>query len=163
MTCFTLYYVYTMNKEKETEQAIGLDMTYEEITVALKKRERKVKARRERKRRKQAVYSSKKFYRVRIQLDGVTKIFWAKTKIVKKNSPELNEEKERIYKFLEKTNDSFFITGKAGTGKSTLLNHFKNNTEKKVVILAPTGVAALNVNGSTIHSFFKFPLLIKSK
>ena len=49
-----------------------------------------------------------------------------------------------------------FITGKAGTGKSTLLEHFCNNTKKKPVVLAPTGVAALNVKGQTIHSFFNF-------
>jgi len=49
-----------------------------------------------------------------------------------------------------------FITGRAGTGKSTLLTHFYRTTRKNVVILAPTGVAALNVKGQTIHSFFKF-------
>ncbi len=52
--------------------------------------------------------------------------------------------------------DSVFITGKAGTGKSTLLSYYKEHTKKKVVILAPTGVAALNVGGETIHSFFRF-------
>jgi ATP-dependent exoDNAse (exonuclease V) alpha subunit len=49
-----------------------------------------------------------------------------------------------------------FITGKAGTGKSTLLSYFRSTTRKNVVILAPTGVAALNVQGETIHSFFRF-------
>ena len=49
-----------------------------------------------------------------------------------------------------------FITGEAGTGKSTLLKHFVTNTNKSVVVLAPTGVAALNVGGQTIHSFFGF-------
>lgn len=49
-----------------------------------------------------------------------------------------------------------FITGKAGTGKSTLLDYFRMHTEKNVAILAPTGVAALNIKGQTIHSFFKF-------
>jgi ATP-dependent exoDNAse (exonuclease V) alpha subunit len=49
-----------------------------------------------------------------------------------------------------------FITGKAGTGKSTLLREFIENTRKKVVVLAPTGIAAINVQGMTIHSFFKF-------
>lgn len=49
-----------------------------------------------------------------------------------------------------------FITGRAGTGKSTLLQHFRSTTKKNVVVLAPTGVAALNVGGETIHSFFKF-------
>ena len=51
---------------------------------------------------------------------------------------------------------NIFITGKAGTGKSTLLNYFTKNTEKNVATLAPTGVAALNVKGETIHSFFRF-------
>src|ERR1700754_4087300 len=50
-----------------------------------------------------------------------------------------------------------FITGRAGTGKSTLLNHLAENTEKQIVICAPTGVAALNVGGQTIHSLFRLP------
>ena len=50
---------------------------------------------------------------------------------------------------------NLFITGNAGTGKSTLLRHFLLNTKRKCVVLAPTGVAAMNVGGSTIHSFFK--------
>lgn len=58
---------------------------------------------------------------------------------------------------LENTDGSYFITGKAGTGKSTLLQLFKDTTRKKVVVLAPTGIAALNVRGQTIHSFFSFP------
>lgn len=58
---------------------------------------------------------------------------------------------------LENTDESYFITGKAGTGKSTLLQLFKDTTRKKVVVVAPTGIAALNVRGQTIHSFFSFP------
>jgi ATP-dependent DNA helicase PIF1 len=54
------------------------------------------------------------------------------------------------------TQDHIFLTGKAGTGKSTLLTYFRSKTKKKIVVLAPTGVAALNVGGETIHSFFKF-------
>jgi ATP-dependent exoDNAse (exonuclease V) alpha subunit len=57
---------------------------------------------------------------------------------------------------MENSNRSIFITGRAGTGKSTLLSYFRNITKKKVAVLAPTGVAALNVKGQTIHSFFKF-------
>jgi len=57
---------------------------------------------------------------------------------------------------MERTSKSTFITGRAGTGKSTLLSYFHYTTEKKVVVLAPTGVAALNVKGQTIHSFFRF-------
>ena len=50
-----------------------------------------------------------------------------------------------------------FITGRAGTGKSTLLNHLVDSDNIPQVVLAPTGVAALNVNGQTIHRFFSFP------
>jgi len=57
---------------------------------------------------------------------------------------------------MEKTRRHVFVTGRAGTGKSTLLNHFKETTVKRVAVLAPTGVAALNVGGQTIHSFFRF-------
>lgn len=57
----------------------------------------------------------------------------------------------------ERTNKNFFVTGRAGTGKSTLLDLFKRTTGKNVVVLAPTGVSALNVGGQTIHSFFKLP------
>ncbi|MCH2044072.1 MAG: DEAD/DEAH box helicase [Saprospiraceae bacterium] len=58
---------------------------------------------------------------------------------------------------METTNKSLFITGKAGTGKSTLLRFFRSKTRKKIVVLAPTGIAALNIGGQTIHSFFGFP------
>ncbi len=57
---------------------------------------------------------------------------------------------------MENTSRSIFITGRAGTGKSTLLTYFRLTTRKKVAILAPTGVADLNVKGQTIHSFFRF-------
>ncbi len=58
---------------------------------------------------------------------------------------------------LENTRTNVFVTGRAGTGKSTLLQLFRNTTKKKVVVLAPTGIAALHVQGVTIHSFFRFP------
>jgi ATP-dependent DNA helicase PIF1 len=58
---------------------------------------------------------------------------------------------------IEYSREHLFITGKAGTGKSTLLDLFRRTTSKNVVILAPTGIAALKVHGQTIHSFFKFP------
>src|SRR5688572_6571044 len=57
---------------------------------------------------------------------------------------------------LEQSDQHFFITGKAGTGKSTLLQLFRKTTHKKVVVLSPTGISALNVQGQTIHSFFQF-------
>ena len=55
------------------------------------------------------------------------------------------------------TRRSLFLTGKAGTGKSTFLRYISKNTKKKHVILAPTGIAAINAGGSTLHSFFKLP------
>ena len=68
----------------------------------------------------------------------------------------ITDEFEAVLNILKNTNDSIFITGKAGTGKSSLLKYFVKTTKKKFVILAPTGIAALNIKGQTIHSFFKF-------
>ncbi len=70
---------------------------------------------------------------------------------------ELNADFKYALDLLEKTNKSLFITGRAGTGKSTLLQLFRNTSRKKIAVLAPTGIAALNVKGQTIHSFFGFP------
>src|SRR5260370_40964225 len=56
---------------------------------------------------------------------------------------------------MEQTQQHLFITGRAGTGKSVLLRHFRENTKKRVVVAAPTGIAALNVRGQTIHSLFR--------
>lgn len=69
---------------------------------------------------------------------------------------QLGEEQYNVYNLLEKTNDNLFITGRAGTGKSVLLRHFVNNTSKRVIVLAPTGIASINVGGQTLHSFFAF-------
>ncbi len=69
----------------------------------------------------------------------------------------LSEDFQSTLDTLENSLEPVFITGKAGTGKSTLLQLFRKTTRKKTVVLAPTGVAALNVGGQTIHSFFKFP------
>lgn len=74
-----------------------------------------------------------------------------------KSPLELNSDFTFALDVLEKTAKNLFITGRAGTGKSTLLHLFRNTTRKKCVVLAPTGVAALNVQGQTIHSFFGFP------
>lgn len=77
----------------------------------------------------------------------------------KSNTPitiDLNPEFQKALDLMENTSKNVFITGRAGTGKSTLLTYFRSHTKKKVVVLAPTGVAALNVSGQTIHSFFKF-------
>jgi len=70
---------------------------------------------------------------------------------------ELNGDFKYALDVLEKTNKSIFITGRAGTGKSTLLRLFRRTSRKKTVVLAPTGIAALNVKGQTIHSFCGFP------
>lgn len=70
---------------------------------------------------------------------------------------ELNASFREALDLMEKTDKGVFITGRAGTGKSTLLRLFRTTTRKKLVVLAPTGVAALNVKGQTIHSFFGFP------
>lgn len=69
---------------------------------------------------------------------------------------EINPEFRRALDVMETTGKNIFITGKAGTGKSTLLDYFRNATRKKIAVLAPTGVAALNVRGQTIHSFCRF-------
>ena len=69
---------------------------------------------------------------------------------------EINPEFRRALDLMEKTDGHVFITGKAGTGKSTLLELFRSITTKRIAVLAPTGVAALNVGGQTIHSFFWF-------
>lgn len=77
-------------------------------------------------------------------------------KVSEKPALEFTPEFQKTLKLLENTTKSVFITGRAGTGKSTLLDYFRNHTRTKVVVLAPTGVAALNVGGQTIHSFFAF-------
>ncbi len=66
-----------------------------------------------------------------------------------------NKEFIRAWQIIEKTNDSIFLTGKAGTGKTTFLKFLKEKTKKKHIVLAPTGVAAVNAGGVTIHSFFQ--------
>ena len=68
-----------------------------------------------------------------------------------------NPEFQDAWSVLRKTNRSIFLTGKAGTGKSTFLKYIRANTKKKLVVLAPTGIAAVNVGGQTMHSFFKIP------
>jgi len=68
-----------------------------------------------------------------------------------------NKEWQQALKIVENTRGSLFLTGKAGTGKSTFLRYVAETTKKKHVILAPTGIAAINAGGSTIHSFFRLP------
>ncbi|MBQ8606636.1 MAG: AAA family ATPase, partial [Bacteroidaceae bacterium] len=68
-----------------------------------------------------------------------------------------NLEFQNALKLIQYTRQSVFLTGKAGTGKSTFLRYLCGLTKKKHVILAPTGIAAINAGGSTLHSFFKLP------
>ncbi len=68
-----------------------------------------------------------------------------------------NLELQNALQIIQYTNRSLFLTGKAGTGKSTFLRYIDQNTKKKHVVLAPTGIAAINAGGSTLHSFFKLP------
>ena len=68
-----------------------------------------------------------------------------------------NKEWQQALQIIQYTRRSLFLTGKAGTGKSTFLRYIAKNTKKKYVILAPTGIAAINAGGQTLHSFFKLP------
>lgn len=68
-----------------------------------------------------------------------------------------NAEFQNAWNILQNTHRSVFLTGKAGTGKSTFLKYICANTRKEHVVLAPTGIAAVNVGGQTLHSFFKMP------
>ncbi|MDE3016771.1 MAG: AAA family ATPase [Pseudomonadota bacterium] len=70
-------------------------------------------------------------------------------------APKITPEFQRAFDLLESTRQNVFLTGKAGTGKSTFLHYFREHTKKKIAVVAPTGVAALNVGAQTIHSFFR--------
>lgn len=69
-----------------------------------------------------------------------------------------NEELDLAWQLVEKTGVNVFLTGKAGTGKTTFLRQLKQRLPKRMVVVAPTGVAAINAEGVTIHSFFQLPL-----
>lgn len=71
---------------------------------------------------------------------------------------EKNKEIQLAWDFVEKTGVNIFLTGKAGTGKTTFLRELKMRSPKRMVVLAPTGIAAINAGGVTIHSFFQLPL-----
>ena len=71
---------------------------------------------------------------------------------------EMNKESIMAWNILEKTSANLFLTGKAGTGKTTFLKELKRKSPKRMVVLAPTGIAAINAGGMTIHSFFQLPL-----
>lgn len=70
---------------------------------------------------------------------------------------DLNAEFLKAIELIENTERCVFLTGKAGTGKTTLLRYFKGKTKKNIVVLASTGIAAINIGGQTIHSFFMLP------
>ncbi|MBI5023444.1 MAG: AAA family ATPase [Candidatus Omnitrophica bacterium] len=78
------------------------------------------------------------------------------TQTIRTDNLEFDEQFSAAYDLLENNPYPVFVTGKAGTGKSTLLQYFREHTSKNIVVLAPTGVAAVNVRGQTIHSFFRF-------
>jgi ATP-dependent DNA helicase PIF1 len=71
------------------------------------------------------------------------------------HTPTITPEFQQAFDLLENTHHNVFLTGKAGTGKSTFLHYFRGKTKKKIAVVAPTGVAALNVGAQTIHSFFR--------
>lgn len=71
---------------------------------------------------------------------------------------EKNTELRMAWQLVEKTGCNVFLTGKAGTGKTTFLKMLREKSPKRMVVLAPTGIAAINAGGSTIHSFFQLPL-----
>ncbi|XOV66146.1 MAG: helix-turn-helix domain-containing protein [Fluviicola sp.] len=75
----------------------------------------------------------------------------------KPTDTQFNQIAEFTERFINQTNRSIFLTGKAGTGKTTFLRHLVKTTHKQTVIVAPTGIAALNAGGVTIHSFFQLP------
>lgn len=73
------------------------------------------------------------------------------------NAHSSNSVFDKILSFIDYTNQSIFLTGKAGTGKTTLLKRIKETSSKKMAVIAPTGVAAMNAKGTTINSFFQLP------
>ncbi|KAA0238401.1 MAG: hypothetical protein EDM72_14620, partial [Chlorobiota bacterium] len=77
-----------------------------------------------------------------------------------KSMSEINrtEEFDLADRFVTETNKNIFLTGKAGTGKTTFLKYLRNNSIKRMVVAAPTGVAAVNAQGVTLHSLFQLPL-----
>ena len=73
------------------------------------------------------------------------------------NNIERNEIFDLAYRFVTETSENIFLTGKAGTGKTTFLKYLKENSTKNIVVAAPTGVAAINAGGVTLHSLFQLP------
>ena len=71
---------------------------------------------------------------------------------------ELDEDQQELFDLIENTNQNIFIQGQAGTGKSTFINYLKTHSNKRIRVVCPTAVAAINIGGSTIHSLFNLPL-----
>lgn len=100
-----------------------------------------------------------------VQLEVITKAEFERSRLELQNVPPPfvpgpdpeNPSAERAFQLLQGKEPCVFITGRAGTGKSYLLRYLARKTQKKIVLVAPTGLAALNVGGQTIHSFFMFP------
>jgi ATP-dependent DNA helicase PIF1 len=86
---------------------------------------------------------------------GKMRMSYAATIASSAKTPTITAEFQHAFDVLENSRKNVFLTGKAGTGKSTFLHYFREHTKKKVAVVAPTGVAALNVAGQTIHSFFR--------
>ena len=79
---------------------------------------------------------------------------------MKSYDPEIkhiNKDLQLAFDFVKYTNRNIFLTGKAGTGKTTFLHDLKKSSPKRMIVVAPTGVAAINAGGVTIHSFFQLP------
>ena len=70
---------------------------------------------------------------------------------------ETNVQLQLASNFVQFTDRNIFLTGKAGTGKTTFLHNLRTHCPKRMIVVAPTGVAAINAKGSTIHSFFQMP------
>lgn len=99
-----------------------------------------------------------------MEFDGIFDIPHVNTTVVpgkvvsaEKQDIEINAEFAHCMNIMSNSSKNLYITGEAGSGKSTILKHFIKNTKKSCVVLAPTGVAAVRVGGQTIHSFFGFP------
>src|SRR5690348_17363109 len=73
------------------------------------------------------------------------------------NSIDRNEIFDLAYRFVTETSENVFLTGKAGTGKTTFLKYLRENCTKNIIVAAPTGVAAINAGGVTLHSLFQLP------
>ncbi len=74
----------------------------------------------------------------------------------------LTNEMNQAFRLIEETKENLYITGKAGTGKTTLLKYIVKNTHKRIVVAASTGIAAINAGGTTLHSLFNIPLAVQN-